>query len=247
LEQADHQLNQTEYRLSELQQQFAVDTSALAANVVDFERELDEIQLFSKKLESDWTQQRDELNQALSVAKADSEKLESDLEQIESEYDDWQSQDIETLQSNLQQLPQWESELETSSTRYTLLTEKHQDVEASFNKRVAQISEKLNEELEGYSEEKSLLQDKLSEQKSQEQLKLQQIRDDYQGQLSSVESEYRQRADELKTQYTEITAALKNAGFDEFEQSQLDILDATLKEAGIAEDAAREKHPVAVN
>ncbi|MBU2879616.1 MULTISPECIES: ATP-binding protein [Aliiglaciecola] len=242
LEQADHQLNQTEYRLSELQQQFAVDTSALAANVVDFERELDEIQLFSKKLESDWTQQRDELNQALSVAKADSEKLESDLEQIESEYDDWQSQDIETLQSNLQQLPQWESELETSSTRYTLLTEKHQDVEASFNKRVAQISEKLNEELEGYSEEKSLLQDKLSEQKSQEQLKLQQIRDDYQGQLRSVESEYRQRADELKTQYTEITAALKNAGFDEFEQSQLDILDATLKEAGIAEDAAREKH-----
>ncbi|WP_040522432.1 ATP-binding protein, partial [Aliiglaciecola lipolytica] len=242
LEQAEHQLNQTEHRLSQLQHQFELDTSALAASVVQNESQLDEIQLTSKKLDADWTQQRDELNQSLSVAKADTEKFESDLEQIENEYDDWQSQDIETLQSNLQQLPQWESELETSSSRYALLTEKHQDVEASFNKRMAQISEKLNLELEDYSEQKAQLQETLGAQKNQEQQTLAQIREDYQSQLSAVDAEYRQRADELKVQYTEVAASLKNAGFDEFEQSQLDILDATVKEAGIAEDAAREKH-----
>ncbi|WJG08558.1 ATP-binding protein [Aliiglaciecola sp. LCG003] len=240
LEQADYQLAQTESRLSTIKQQFSLDTSALSANILKLQGQVDETHLGSKKLENDWTANRDELNRTLSSAKADAEKLESDLEQIEQEFDDWQSQDIETLQKNLQQMPQWESELETASTRYALLTDKHQDIESSFNKRIAHISEKLNLELESYSEQKAQLQDILSTQKSDEQQALQQIRDEHQSQMSAVEDTYRQRVNELKVQQAEISASLKTAGFDEFEQSQLDILDATLKEAGIVEDASRD-------
>lgn len=240
LEQADHQLKQSEIRLAQLAEQFERDTSALSANIVGLQSELDEKQLAHKKRESDWTETRDNLNQTFSVAKADAEKLESDLEHIENEYDDWQSQDIDVLQKNLQQLPAWESELETASTRYELLTEKHQDIESSFNKRMAQLSERLNDELEVLSEQKATHQDTVAQQKSQEQSELQTIKDDYQQQLNQVENDYRQQINELNIQHAGITATLKNAGFDEFEQSQLDILDATVKETGVAEDAARE-------
>jgi hypothetical protein len=242
LEQADHQLHQSELRLAELAQQFELDTSALSASLVKLQGQLDDNQLQGKQRDSQWTEVRDSLNQTLSAAKADADKLESDLNQIENEYDDWQSQDIDTLQHNLQQLPAWESELETAATRYQLLTDKHQDVESSFNKRMAQISEKLNLELESFADQKAEHQDALSEQKNQSHAKLQQIREDYQAQLTQLESEYRLQLNALNVQHAQVSAALKNAGFDEFEQSQLDILDATVKDAGIQEDAAREAH-----
>ena len=241
LEQADHQLLQSESRLSDLKQQFSLDMSTLSATLLRLQSTLDETQLASKSLEVEWASDRDNLNQSLSAAKADADKLESDLEQIENEFEDWQAQDIETLQKNLQQMPQWESELSTASTRYTLLTDKHQDIESSFNRRIAELSEKLNAELEAYNEQKAQYQEVLSGQKSEQQSSLQAIRQDYQEQLSALDSEYRERLNNLKVQQAEIAASLKNAGFDEFEQSQLDILDSSLKEASVAEDAVREK------
>ena len=241
LEQADHQLNQSEGRMAELKQQFSFDLSKLSASIIDSQGKLEETILEIKKQESDWTSLRDELNQTLSSAKADADKFEADLEQVESEYEDWQSQDIDTLQKNLQQLPQWQSELDIVSTRYNLLTEKHQDIESAFNKRLAELSEKLTLELEGYNEQKQQYQETLAEQKAEEQQKLQQIRSDYQQQQVQVENEYRQQLNELKVQHAELTSNLKNAGFSEFEQSQLDLLDASIKEASGIEDAAREK------
>lgn len=240
LEQADHQLSQSEQRLNSLKRQFSSDTSLLSAKIISLQTELDETQLLSKKLESEWTDQRDELNRKYSEAKADSLTLESDLEQIETEFDEWQSQEIEKLQESVQKLPQWQSEHETASTRYALLTEKHLDIESSFNKRIAKLSEKLNAELDTYGEEKATLQSTLSQQKSDEQQKLQDIRQDYQSQLASVDKEYQQRLSNLKIQQAEISAAMKNAGFNEFEQSQLDILDASIKENSAEEDAKRE-------
>jgi hypothetical protein len=241
LEQADHQLSQSEIRLSQLKQQFSFDLSKLSASIIQHQGSLEETILDIKKQESSWTVLRDDLNQRLSAAKADADKFEADLEQIESEFDDWQEQDIDTLQKNLNHLPQWQSELDIANTRYSLLTEKHQDIESAFNKRLADLSEKLNLELEDYTEHKQGLQETLSEQKSQEQQKLQSIKSDYQQQLSQTDNEYRQQLNDLKIQHAEITSSLKNAGFSEFEQSQLDLLDASIKEASSVEDAGREK------
>lgn len=241
LEQADHQLSQSEIRLAQLKQQFSFDLSKLSSSIIQYQGRLEETILDVKKQESSWTVLRDDLNQRLSAAKADADKFEADLEQIESEFDDWQEQDIDTLQKNLNHLPQWQSELDIANTRYSLLTEKHQDIESAFNKRIADLSEKLNLELEGYTEHKQILQETLSEQKSQEQQKLQLIKSDYQQQLSQTDNEYRQQLSELKIQHAEITSSLKNAGFSEFEQSQLDLLDASIKDASSVEDAGREK------
>lgn len=240
LEQADHQLTQSEQRLVTLQDQFNQDISVLSAKILANQGGLDEQHLLSKKLDSDWTNERDDLSRVLSEAKADSQKLETDLEQIESEFDDWQSQDIEKLQKSVQKLPQWHSEHETATTRYALLTEKHQDIESTFNKRIAKLSEKLTAELDDYGEEKATYQDKLAQHKSDEQQKLQHIRQDYQTQLTNVDKEYQHRLSDLKIHQAEINAAMKNAGFNEFEQSQLDLLDASLKETSAEEDAKRE-------
>lgn len=241
LEQADHQLSQSEVRLAQLKQQFSFDLNKLSASIIEHQGNHEDTILEIKKQESTWTSSRDELNQAFSAARADAEKFETDLEQVEGEFDDWQAQDIETLQKNLQKLPQWQSELDIANTRYHLLTEKHQDIESAYNKRLAESSEKLTLELEAYNEQKQTLQDTLSEQKAQEQQTLQTIKADYQQQSTQVENEYRQQLSDLKVQHAEITSGLKNAGFSEFEQSQLDLLDASIKEASGTEDAAREK------
>jgi hypothetical protein len=241
LEQADHQLVQTEQRLSQIKQQFAFDLSKLAAAIISHQGQFDESGLSAKKLESNWSNLRDELNQNLSAGRSDIVKFEADLEQVETEFDHWQTQDIETLQSNLKRLPQWQSELDIASTRYSLLTEKHQDIESAFNKRLAELSEKLNLELEAYGEQKQKLQDTLSEQKSQEQGKLQCLREDYRAQLNQLELDNQHQLSELKIHQAELSSAIKNAGYSEFEQSQLDLLDASIKEASGLEDAAREK------
>ena len=241
LEQADHQLVQTEQRLSQIKQQFSFDLSKLSAAIVTHQGQFDESHLAAKKLETDWANIRDELNQNLSSARSDMVKFEADLEQVEKEFDDWQAQDIDTLQSNLQQLPQWQSELDIASTRYSLLTEKHQDIESAFNKRLAALSEKLNEALEAYNAKKQSLQDRLAEQKSQEQGKLQALRQDYQQQLNQLERDHQSQVSELKIHHAELSSAIKNAAYSEFEQSQLDLLDASIKEASILEDASRDK------
>ncbi len=241
LEQANLHLQQSEHRLADLTQQFSRDTDVLSASIVSLQGEFDEAVLAAKQLEQSWTTERDSLNQTLSSTKADSDKLESDLEHIELEYDDWQSQDIETLQSNLQNLPQWESELATATSRYTLLTEKHQDVESTFNRRIAELSEKLNSELDAYGEQKQAHLDKLSEQKQQQQQSLEQIKQDFQAQTDTARNDYQQQMGELKVQQAQLQAGLQNAGYNEFEQSQLEILDATIKQASVAEDASREQ------
>lgn len=241
LEQADHQLSQSEVRLSELKQQFSFDLNKLSASIIEYQGKHEDNIHELKKQESEWTSLRDELNQTLSSAKADADKFEADLEQVEGEFDDWQAQDIETLQKNLQKLPQWQSELDIVSTRYNLLTEKHQDIESAYNKRLAELSEKLTVELEAYNEQKQDLQDNLSEQKAEEHRALQQIKTDYQQQTQQVADEYRQQLNTLQVKHAEFAASLKNAGFSEFEQSQLDLLDASIREAVGIEDASRDK------
>ncbi|QJR79855.1 ATP-binding protein [Alteromonas pelagimontana] len=242
LEQADHQLQQNEQRLGLLKHQFAVDESTLSAMLVEKQQQLDDTLHTLKTDEQQWSNTQDTLNQQLSEARADANKLEKELDNVEREFENWQSQDIDTLKDSVQKLGQWQSEISTLSTRYNLLTEKHQDIESAFNKRMRALSEKHLMELEAFDEEKQNGYSKLAQQKSEQQESLQAIRDEYRLQLNEVEKEYSARLNELKIQHAEIAAALNNMGFTEFEQSQLDLLDAEIKEAGMVEDASRDNH-----
>lgn len=240
LEQSEHQLHQSELRMAQLKQQFNVDMSRLAASISSHQQGVEDTIMTLKQQEQTWSSERDVLNQALSASKADIDKFEADLEQVESEYEDWQAQDIDTLQSNLQHLPQWQHDLELADSRYKLLTEKHQDVEAAYNRRLADLSEKLAGQLDAYNEQKQDLQHLLSEQQREEQHTLQGIRQDYQVQIQQVEKDFREQLSALKVTQAELSSAIKNAGFSEFEQTQLDLLDASIKETVVIEDAARE-------
>ncbi|MDN4501844.1 ATP-binding protein [Alteromonadaceae bacterium BrNp21-10] len=240
LEQADDQLSQAELRLATMQQQFSIDLSLLAANIVESDGQLNDVIHNIKTNEKQWNDDRDTLNQDLSEAKADVKKLTTDLDQVEAEFDQWQDQNIDSLQQNLQQLPQWQTELESLNSHYLLLTEKHQDVESAYHKRLADLNEKLQQELEHYNQQIQQLQQQHGQQKQAEQTDLQNIRDDYSQQRQQLKSDFGQQLQALKIEQAELSSSLKNAGFNEFEQSQLDLLDATINEATIAEDGARE-------
>ncbi len=240
LQQAEHELAGTEQRLGELVGEFALDGEKLSAEIIRRQDGFEQAMADLKTLEAQFGQTRDELNQLLSSARADAKKFEADLERVEQEFDNWQEQDIETLQANLQALPAWTSELDTLTTRYQLLTEKHQDIEATYNKRLVAISEKLADELEGLSEEKARLQDKIAEQKAEQQSQHQAIERQYNEQRTEEKARFDTQLGELKVQHASLSSDLKNTGFNAFEQGQLDLLDAAVKEASMLEDAARD-------
>lgn len=239
LEQADMALTSTEQVLANLKHSFELDKTYLAARVETTKNELDENSFQRKQTDSEWGDTRDHLNQVISSARADVEKFTSELESVENEFDKWQDENIEQLKEDVANLSQWQNEKSLADSRYILLTEKHQDIESAYNKRLAELGERLSITLEEMSAARQEAAENKAEQQQNEREALSRIRDDYNGQLSALQNDYQQNINDLKVAEAELKASLANAGYNEFEQSQLDILDAAIKEASINEDAAR--------
>jgi DNA-directed RNA polymerase subunit F len=239
LEQADMALTSTEQVLANLKHSFELDKTYLAARVETTKNELDENSFQRKQTDSEWGDTRDHLNQVISSARADVEKFTSELESVENEFDKWQDENIEQLKEDVANLSQWQNEKSLADSRYILLTEKHQDIESAYNKRLAELGERLSITLEEMSAARQEAAENKAEQQQNEREALSRIRDDYNGQLSALQNDYQQNTNDLKVVEAELKASLANAGYNEFEQSQLDILDAAIKEASINEDAAR--------
>ncbi|RDV25214.1 ATP-binding protein [Alteromonas aestuariivivens] len=242
LEQADMALNTAESQLSGVKQYFELDKTHLAARVESTKNALDENQFQRKHNDSQWSESRDGLNQVVSSCRADVEKYTSELDAVEDEFQAWQEQNIEQLKEDVANLPQWQNELELVSSRYALLTEKHQDIESAYNRRVAELGDKLSLTLEQLSAARQEAADKRSEQQQKERDALQRIRDDYSSQMQQLNQQHQEQLSSLKVAEAEFKAALNNAGYNEFEQSQLELLDAAIKEASINEDAARSEY-----
>ena len=242
LEQADMALTTSEQTLGGLKKQFELDKTQLSAKTETLGNELEENQFQRKQNELLWHDSRDELNQIVSSARADVDKYTSELDAVEREFDNWQQQNIEQLKDDVANLPQWQNELEMTSSRYQLLTEKHQDIESAFNRRMAELGEKLSLTLEQLSASRQEAADKRSEQQQKERDALQTIRDDFSQQIQELNATHQSQLSDLKVTEAELKASLANAGYNEFEQSQLDLLDATIKEASVTEDAARTEY-----
>ncbi|MCU7555184.1 ATP-binding protein [Alteromonas sp. ASW11-19] len=241
LEQANMALTSTEQTLSTLKKSFELDKTRLSAKAETLQNQLQENQFQRKQSDAQWHDSRDELNQVVSSARADVEKFTSELDAVEREFDHWQEQNIEQLKEDVANLPQWQNELELVSSRYQLLTEKHQDIESAFNRRLAELGDKLSLTLEQLSASRQEAADKRSEQQQGERDALQAIRDDFSQQLQALSDSYQAQLSDLKVTEAELKASLANAGYNEFEQSQLDLLDAAIKEASVSEDAARQE------
>ncbi|WP_346993556.1 ATP-binding protein [Alteromonas gracilis] len=239
LEQADMALTSTEQVLANLKHSFELDKTYLAARVETTKNGLDENSFQRKQTDSEWGDTRDHLNQVISSARADVEKFTSELDTVEREFDKWQDENIEQLKEDVANLSQWQNEKSLADSRYILLTEKHQDIESAYNKRLAELGERLSITLEEMSAARQEAAENKAEQQQNEREALSRIRDDYSGQLNALQNDFQQNTNALKVTEAELKASLSNAGYNEFEQSQLDILDAAIKEASINEDAAR--------
>ncbi|NVK25924.1 MAG: ATP-binding protein, partial [Gammaproteobacteria bacterium] len=241
LEQAHHEFNENNQRLAQLKQQYNLDLSKVAQQLAENQALLEEVVLNIKLYENEWNEQRETLNQTLSSAKADVSKYESDLDNIEAEFDKWQDQDIETLKDNIEQLPRWKNELENAESRYTLLTEKHQDIEASFHKRKSEVQEQHASELDAYSEQKDQTRDELAQKKADQQSQLLATQQKYKDQISQTNSDYQNQQHDLKNQITELNTLANNVGFTSNEQNQIDIFEHSIKEASSIEDVCRDR------
>ncbi|WP_334013032.1 ATP-binding protein [Alteromonas sp. S167] len=239
LEQADMALTSTEQVLANLKHSFELDKTYLAARVETTKNELDENSFQRKQTDSEWGDTRDHLNQVISAARADVEKFTSELDTVEQEFDKWQDENIEQLKEDVANLSQWQNEKSLAESRYILLTEKHQDIESAYNRRLAELGEKLSISLEEMSAARQEAAENKAEQQQNEREALSRIQDDYTSQLNALNNDYQNSLSELKVAEAELKASLSNAGYNEFEQSQLDILDAAIKEASVNEDAAR--------
>ena len=239
LEQANMALTDAETQLATLRKQFEHDKSALSAQVERATAALEENQFQRKQNDSQWHDARDGLNQTVSSSRADVDKYTSELDAVEQEFESWQEQDIEKLKEDVSNLPQWQNELDIVNSRYNLLTDKHQDIESAYNRRLAELGDKLSLTLEQLSAARQEASDNRAVLQQKERDALQTIRDDFAAQLQNLTSSHDAQLNSLKITEAELKSALGNAGYNEFEQSQLDLLDATIKEASINEDAAR--------
>ena len=239
LEQADMALSSTEQLLANLKHSFELDKVYLSTRVDTTKNELDENTFQRKQTDSQWHDTRDHLNQVISSARADVEKYTSELDTVEREFDKWQDQNIDKLKEDVANLAQWQNARELADSRYLLLTEKHQDIESAYNKRLAELGDKLSLSLESLSAARQEAAETKAEQTQQEHEAIARIRDDYAGQLSTLQANYQTASGELKVAEAELKSSLSNAGYNEFEQSQLDLLDGATKEASVNEDAAR--------
>lgn len=242
LEQANLALTTAEQTLGTIKGQFEQDKSQLSARVEQTKTSLEDNLHQRKQNDSQWHEQRDLLNQTVSGARADVEKFSAELEAVEHEYEQWQELDIEQLREDVASLAQWQNELETVSSRYSLLTEKHQDIESAFARRLAEAGEKLNATLEQLSASRQEAAQKQSDQQQQESEALHEIKASFAQRQQSLKEAYQAQLSELKVSEAELKASVSNVGFNEFEQSQLDLMDATIKEATINEDAARAEY-----
>jgi hypothetical protein len=239
LEQAEMALTSTEQLLANLKHSFELDKAHLAARIESTKNELEENQFNRKQADNQWHDTRDHLNQVISSARADVEKYTHELEAVEKEFDKWQEEDIEQLKADVANLPQWQNSRELAESRYHLLTEKHQDIDAAYNRRIAELGENLTSTLEELSALRQEAGETKAQYQQQERETIQKIKDDFSSQLNALHNEHQTQLNALNVTEAELKSSLSNAGYNEFEQSQLDLLDGAIKEASLSEDAAR--------
>lgn len=234
--------NQILLRLAELKHQISIDQTVLSTNKSELEGAILQNKMDAQQLETQWSEQRDTLNQSLSAAKSDVEIYTDKLDEVESIYDTWQDKDIETHKDNLEKLPRWNSELSSAESRLSLLTEQHQDVEGRYNKQLLEIREQHADELEAYKEQKESLKDMRTEKTQQQNQQLMSLESKFKGEISQLNNDFKEQKVEIDLEVTKLTTLTNNVGFTQQEQQQIELLEQTINEATELEDLAREKH-----
>jgi len=239
LQKVNAQLEQTETRLSQLKHQLSTDLSLLGESIINAEHNHSAYKQQLKELNTGFEQQRDGLNRDLSVAKADVNTCEQQLDKIDQEFNAWQDQDIDRHQSNLDNIPTWRSQLQSATEQHLLLTEEHQDVEAAYHKRLAELESKQSKELAQLNSQKDRCRDELSDKQLQEHKALQELHLNQERRLTEVNQGYDRQINDNNQLLQTIKTEIELSGPTGDELQAMALQEATLEQAQGEEDQAR--------
>ncbi|WP_158220749.1 ATP-binding protein [Paraferrimonas haliotis] len=241
VQQQNQQRLQTRTRLAQLYHQLELDKQQLITDKTESETQNTDAKTQLKQLEQSWDEQRNQLSQNLSDAKADEHSIDKALDRIEAEYDHWQDQDIETHKLNLDKLGQWQSELEGLQQNYSLLTEQHQDIEAAYNQRVAEVAERLNRQQDKLNKDRNCFQQQLTKQQGLAADAQQELLSKQGEHLQTCHQEFDEQLHNSKLELERLRSGISLAGPTASEQTEAKVMQANVDQAGIDEDALRQE------
>src|SRR5690606_23559693 len=111
LEREYQELLACELRLSGLLLGYRADEPQLYQRQADNAQVIEQTGFALKQLEDTWRDQRDSLNQDLSAAKGDLGRIESELLQIENQYQAFPDADVDPAKADLEQVGGWRDHL----------------------------------------------------------------------------------------------------------------------------------------
>ncbi|TKB45639.1 ATP-binding protein [Thalassotalea mangrovi] len=239
LQRVNSQLEQTEQRMAELKALLSNDYSLLAESLLKAENDQ---QLYKSKLNeltSEFEQSRDRLNRDISQAKADIDTSEKHLDKIEEEFNAWQDKDIEQHKLNLDKIGAWQSQLQSMTEQHALLTEEHQDVEAAYHKRQAELEKKQGKELNQLDEQKDKVVARLRDKQKQESVALQALMSDQDQRLQALLVDFDTQIQQARLQLQSLKTQMELSGPLPEEQQQMALAEASVEQAQLEEDGLR--------
>ncbi|GGI71228.1 ATP-binding protein [Shewanella gelidii] len=241
LEQEFNQLQSAELRLASLAQGYREDESTEVARQELSQSESKQHNLALKQLDEGWKEQRDYLNGELSAARSDVSAIEDELDTIEGQHYAFLDADIEQAKLNLEQLPNWRSDLENLNERHKLQTEQHQDVEAAYNARRSKIAEQLHRELEKLHQEQESLHEAKDKQKALAQEDMAKLEQQWREQAEAQKQQYREQDYELKLSAQTHQLQIDNLTYTSEEKLALEVFDERITLAEEEQQACDDK------
>ncbi|MBY5991304.1 ATP-binding protein [Ferrimonas balearica] len=231
LEQRFSQLEVCELELKALGTGFGNDKIVLEGKLEQWGREKREAELQLSDLQGNYEKDHFEQRQAKSAAETDANSYESRLETIEDEHQRWLDLEIEQIKRDLDALPQWRADLQSLRERAKLLTEKHSDIEATYNERRGQIEISNNAALEALRERQDQARSQHADLKNQQQSEMRELEDGFRNQRSAGEQRHHNELKQLELSQQKLQLQIEAAGFTSEERRALDVLEARIDEA----------------
>ncbi|NEX22737.1 ATP-binding protein [Thiorhodococcus mannitoliphagus] len=227
-----------EQRLGSLQLGYRIDEPRLQLQVEENETTIEQIGLALAQLEERWKQQRDDLNQALSVSKGDSDRDTAELDQIEQQYQGFLDAEIEQARADLEQLGAWREDLDNLRGRYRLLTNEHQDVERDYQERIQRIKDQRERRIEELREQQDALREQRTDQQEQQNDALTALQQRQQTDRDAGLETFREREVQYGLDRQRLETQIESASYTEDERQSLAVFDRRREQAEADADAA---------
>jgi hypothetical protein len=192
LKQLAMQLDSAEASLAALQPLLQQDEQQQKQQKADAEQQNNTLRGQLTSLKQQFSEQQMVVNSSLSKAEADLIETSARLDQLQGQYEAYESRDMSQLQQDTDALPLWRDSLQELLEQYQLMVEQHGDLERQLEQRKAKLTESFN---------------RLSEQQRQKAKQLQQQKDHTRQQqdeaLASLEQAFQQRLQQQQKLFSE--------------------------------------------